>query len=60
MPAVLHKLFLRKRKAGKLDMFRTETLPPRIPVIMQDELCEDNFNMSKQPIILRCVSPPLS
>ena len=43
----------RKRKAGKLDMFRTETLPPRIPVIMQDELCEDNFNMSKQPIILR-------
>merc|ERR1719410_1908991 len=46
---VLHK----KRKAGKLDMFRTETLPPRIPVIMQDELCEDNFNMSKQPIILR-------
>ena len=28
---VLHK----KRKAGKLDMFRTETLPPRIPVIMQ-------------------------
>ena len=34
-------------------MFRTETLPPRIPVIMQDELCEDNFNVSKQPIILR-------
>jgi len=46
---VLHK----KRKAGKLDMFRTETLPPRIPVIMQDELHEDNFNVSKQPIILR-------
>jgi len=43
----------RKRKAGKLDMFKTEALPPRIPVIMQDELCEDNFNMSKQPIILR-------
>ena len=21
--------------------------------VMQDELCEDNFNMSKQPIILR-------
>lgn len=41
-------------------MFRTETLPPRIPVIMQDELCEDNFNMSKQPIILRCVSFALS
>ena len=60
MPTILHKLFLRKRKAGKLDMFRTETLPPRIPVIMQDELCEDNFNMSKQPIILRCVSLPLS
>ena len=34
-------------------MFKTEALPPRIPVIMQDELCEDNFNMSKQPIILR-------
>ena len=43
----------RKRKAGKLDMFMTEALPPRIPVIMQDELSEDNFNMSKQPIILR-------
>jgi len=43
----------RKRKAGKLDMFKTEALPPRIPVIMQDELSEDNFNMSKQPIILR-------
>jgi len=43
----------RRRKAGKLDMFKTEALPPRIPVIMQDELCEDNFNMSKQPIILR-------
>ena len=25
----------RKRKAGKLDMFKTEALPPRIPVIMQ-------------------------
>jgi len=46
---ILHK----KRKAGKLNMFRTETLPPRIPVIMQDELSEDNFNVSKQPIILR-------
>ena len=43
----------RKRKAGKLDMYRTEALPPRIPVIMQDELSEDNFNVSKQPIILR-------
>ena len=28
---VLH----RKRRAGKLDMFKTEALPPRIPVIMQ-------------------------
>ena len=43
----------RKRKAGKLDMFKTEALPPRIPVIMQDELCEDNYNLSKQPIILQ-------
>lgn len=46
-------LLHRKRKAGKLDMFKTEALPPRIPVIMQDELCEDNFNISKQPIILQ-------
>ena len=45
----------RKRKAGKLEMFRTEALPPRIPVIMQDELHEENFNVSKQPIILRSV-----
>ena len=36
-------------------MYRTEALPPRIPVIMQDELSEDNFNVSKQPIILRWV-----
>ena len=28
----------RKRKAGKLDMFKTEALPPRIPVIMQVRL----------------------
>lgn len=46
-------LLHRKRKAGKLDMFKTEALPPRIPVIMQDELCEDNYNLSKQPIILQ-------
>jgi len=46
-------LLHRKRRAGKLDMFKPEALPPRIPVIMQDELSDDNFNSSKQPIILR-------
>jgi len=46
-------LLHRKRRAGKLDMLKPETLPPRIPVIMQDELSDDNFNSSKQPIILR-------
>jgi len=46
-------LLHRKRKAGKMDMFKPEALPPRIPVIMQDELSDDNFNTCKQPIILR-------
>jgi len=46
-------LLHRKRKGGKLDMLKPETLPPRIPVIMQDELSEDNLNTCKQPIILR-------
>ena len=33
---MLHK----KKKAGKLNLFYSETLPPRVPVILQDELLE--------------------
>ena len=33
-------LLHRKRKAGKLSLFYSETLPPRVPVILQDELTE--------------------
>jgi dystroglycan 1 len=46
-------LLHRKKRAGKMDMFKPEALPPRIPVILQDELNDDNFNSCKQPIILR-------
>ena len=37
LACVLH----RKRKAGKLNLFYSEALPPRVPVILQDELFED-------------------
>lgn len=38
LACVLH----RKREAGKLNLFYSEALPPRVPVILQDELYEDN------------------
>ncbi len=31
-------LLHRKRRAGKLNLFYSEALPPRVPVILQDEL----------------------
>lgn len=31
----------RKRKAGKLNLFYSEPLPPRVPVILQDELYDE-------------------
>ncbi len=37
LACVLH----RKRKAGKLNLFYSEALPPRVPVILQDELFEE-------------------
>jgi hypothetical protein len=37
LACLLHK----KRKAGKLNLFYSESLPPRVPVILQDELYED-------------------
>ena len=37
LACVLH----RKRKAGKLNLFYSEALPPRVPVILQDELYDD-------------------
>ena len=37
LACVLHK----KRRAGKLNLFYSEALPPRVPVILQDELVED-------------------
>ena len=48
LACVLH----RKRKAGKLSLFYTETLPPRTPVILQDELYEESA-----PFQARCVVP---
>ena len=50
---MLHK----KRKAGKLNLFYSEALPPRVPVILQDELYDDHEMAggagNKQPILLR-------
>ena len=56
LACVLHK----KRKAGKLNLFYSESLPPRVPVILQDELYDENQDhigmngngMYKQPILL--------
>ncbi len=51
LACMLHK----KRKAGKLNLFYTEALPPRVPVILQDELYDDQDlnGLNKQPILLR-------
>ena len=57
LACLLHK----KRKAGKLNLFYSESLPPRVPVILQDELYEDQevhihityfYFISKQTLIL--------
>ena len=56
LACVLHK----KRKAGKLNLFYSESLPPRVPVILQDELYDENHDhlgmngngMYKQPVLL--------
>ena len=56
LACVLHK----KRKAGKLNLFYSESLPPRVPVILQDELYDENQDhlgmngngMYKQPVLL--------
>ena len=56
LACVLHK----KRKAGRLNLFYSESLPPRVPVILQDELYDENQDhigmngngMYKQPILL--------
>ena len=44
--AILLALVLhRKRRAGKLNLFYSaESLPPRVPVILQDELVEVDAN----------------
>jgi len=53
LACMLHK----KRKAGKLNLFYSEALPPRVPVILQDELFDDQDNLAggghKQPVLLR-------
>lgn len=51
LACMLHK----KRKAGKLNLFYSEALPPRVPVILQDELFEEQDIMggNKQPVLLR-------
>jgi dystroglycan 1 len=40
LACVLHM----KRKAGKLNLFYSESLPPRVPVILQDELIDVDQN----------------
>ena len=51
LACMLHK----KRKAGKLNLFYSEALPPRVPVILQDELFDDHEmgGGNKQPVLLR-------
>lgn len=54
LACMLHK----KRKAGKLNLFYSEALPPRVPVILQDELFEEQdmaalAGSNKQPVLLR-------
>lgn len=54
LACMLHK----KRKAGKLNLFYSEALPPRVPVILQDELFEEQDmaalgGNNKQPVLLR-------
>ena len=53
LACLLHK----KRKAGKLNLFYSEALPPRVPVILQDELFDEHDVMgnggNKQPVLLR-------
>ena len=51
LACLLHK----KRKAGKLNLFYSESLPPRVPVILQDELFEGEHNdhgVFKHPVVL--------
>ena len=55
LACMLHK----KRKAGKLNLFYSEALPPRVPVILQDELFDEHDLTaggaagSKQPVLLK-------
>ena len=51
LACMLHK----KRKAGKLNLFYSEALPPRVPVILQDELFDEHDvgGANKQPVLLR-------
>ena len=51
LACMLHK----KRKAGKLNLFYSEALPPRVPVILQDELYDEHElgGGHKAPVLLR-------
>jgi len=54
LACMLHK----KRKAGKLNLFYSEALPPRVPVILQDDLFDEHElgghgGANKQPVLLR-------
>ena len=44
--------------SGKLNLFYSEALPPRVPVILQDELFDEHElgghgGANKQPVLLR-------
>ena len=57
--AILLALVLhRKRRAGKLNLFYSaESLPPRVPVILQDELVEVDANSYQKRTVVAAAAP---
>ena len=57
--AILLALVLhRKRRAGKLNLFYSaESLPPRVPVILQDELVEVDANSYHKRTVVAAAAP---
>jgi len=57
--AILLALVLhRKRRAGKLNLFYSaESLPPRVPVILQDELVDVDANSYQKRTVVAAAAP---
>ncbi len=45
-------LLHQKRKAGKLNLFYSEALPPRVPVILQDELFDEGEALRRRQLAM--------